>query len=48
VIAATFVGCRRSVVGCEACLPEHPAQVDDHLRIDVFAMRHLKDFGFWT
>ena len=48
VIAATSVRYRRSVVGREAYLPEHPAHVDDHLSVDVFARRCLEDFNFWT
>lgn len=29
MVAPTFVSCRRSIVGCDACPPEHSAQVDD-------------------
>jgi hypothetical protein len=41
MIAATFIRRRRSISRCEACLPEHPAQVDDHLLIDVVPTRPL-------
>ena len=47
-VAPTFDRLRRSVVGCEAYLPEQPAQVDDHLRINVLGMRRLEDLGFPT
>src|SRR3984885_9891977 len=48
MVAIALVARRRATVRRETCLPEHPAQVDEQLLVDVFSARRLKHFGFGT